>query len=122
MTLPRRIARWGRAAVAAVLIASPAVARAQDTPSADGRGPAADRAERLRARREQLERRQDTVRQRQDELRRARAAARQGPMVSEPFSRSVRIGREGSFNLVNASGNVTITAGAGDDVRIQAVK
>ena len=35
---------------------------------------------------------------------------------------SAKIGRQGTLNLVNASGSVTITSGGGDDVRIEATK
>jgi DUF4097 and DUF4098 domain-containing protein YvlB len=79
-------------------------------------------AARVRERREQVLRRQEALRQRQDEARRARLAARQGPPATEPFTRTARIGRDGAFSLVNGSGRVTITGGAGDDVRIQATK
>jgi DUF4097 and DUF4098 domain-containing protein YvlB len=48
--------------------------------------------------------------------------SRHGPEVTERFSRTIRIGRTGSFELANVSGNVTITGGNGDEVRIDAVK
>lgn len=48
--------------------------------------------------------------------------SRHGPEVTERFSKTVRIGRTGSFELSNVSGNVTVTGGSGDEVRIEAVK
>ena len=48
--------------------------------------------------------------------------SRHGPEVTERFSRTIRIGRTGSFELANVSGNVTVTGGSGDEVRIDAVK
>ena len=48
--------------------------------------------------------------------------SRHGPEITERFSKTVRIGRTGSFELSNVSGNVTITGGNGDEVRIDAVK
>ena len=81
-----------------------------------------DRAERGRGRSEEMLRRREALRERQEELRRARQAARRGPMASEPFTALVRLGRQGTFNLVNRAGGVTITASGGNDVRIDAVK
>jgi DUF4097 and DUF4098 domain-containing protein YvlB len=48
--------------------------------------------------------------------------SRQGPEVTDRFTRTVRIGRTGSFELSNVSGDVVVTGGAGEDVRIDAVK
>ena len=45
-----------------------------------------------------------------------------GPEFTDNFSRTVRLGRSGSFALSNVAGDITITGGGGDDVRIQAVK
>src|SRR3954471_20444662 len=45
-----------------------------------------------------------------------------GPEQSERFSRKVKIGRDGRFTLSNISGDITITAGSGDEVSIEAVK
>ena len=48
--------------------------------------------------------------------------SRHGPEATERFSRTIRIGRTGAFELGNVSGNVIVTGGNGDDVRIEAVK
>jgi DUF4097 and DUF4098 domain-containing protein YvlB len=72
--------------------------------------------------REDLLRRRERLRERQEELRRLRQQVRRGPMASEPFTALAKIGRQGTLNLVNAAGNVTITGGGGTDVRIEAVK
>jgi DUF4097 and DUF4098 domain-containing protein YvlB len=45
-----------------------------------------------------------------------------GPEFTDTFSRTVRLGRSGSFELSNIAGDISITGGGGDDVRIQAVK
>jgi hypothetical protein len=54
--------------------------------------------------------------------RQARRDARRGPEQTETFSRTVRIGRNGTFDLSNVSGDVIVTGGGGDDVRIDATK
>jgi len=95
----------------AVAAASPAQADAART-----------KAQAQAARRDEILRRRAALRQRQDELRRARQAARRGPMASEFFSWAGKIGRQGALNLVNVSGNVTVTSGGGEDVRIEATK
>ena len=54
--------------------------------------------------------------------RRRREEARRGPEVTEAFSRTVRLGRDGTFSLENVSGDVEVTGGSGNDVRIDATK
>jgi len=54
--------------------------------------------------------------------RQRREEARRGPEVTESFSRTVRLGRDGTFSLENLSGDVSITGRSGNDVRIDAVK
>ena len=76
----------------------------------------------IEKRREEIQRRREALRERQAELRRARQEARRGPMASQPFTAVAKIGRQGALTIVNAAGNVTITAGGGDDVRIDATK
>jgi hypothetical protein len=46
----------------------------------------------------------------------------QGPEVTENFSRTARLDRNGTFDLQNIAGNVVVTGGGGNDVRIDAVK
>lgn len=48
--------------------------------------------------------------------------ARRGPEVTDRFSRTVRIGRTGALELSNIAGDVTVTGGNGEEVRIEAVK
>ena len=48
--------------------------------------------------------------------------ARGGPEVTENFTRTIRLGRTGTFELTNVSGNVVVSGGSGDDVKIDAVK
>jgi hypothetical protein len=45
-----------------------------------------------------------------------------GPEQTERFSRKVKLGRDGRVSLSNISGDVTVTAGSGDEVSIDAVK
>ena len=45
-----------------------------------------------------------------------------GPEYTEAFSRTVRLGRTGTFDLQNVSGDITVTGAGGDDVRIEATK
>ena len=54
--------------------------------------------------------------------RRRRDEARRGPEVTENFSRTVRLGRDGTFSLDNVAGNIEVTGGGSNDVRIDAVK
>jgi Putative adhesin len=45
-----------------------------------------------------------------------------GPEFTEPFMRTVRLGRTGTFDLQNVSGDIVVTGAGGDDVRIEATK
>jgi len=45
-----------------------------------------------------------------------------GPEQTERFSRKVKIGRDGRFSLGNIAGEITVTAGSGDEVSIEAIK
>jgi DUF4097 and DUF4098 domain-containing protein YvlB len=121
------IAAMVRAATMTALafaVAWPHPIAAQDGPgrATQGGGPQGGEPQQRARVRGDLERRQQALRERQNQARRARVAARQGPMASEPFASVVRIGRDGAFSLVNTSGKVTITGGGGDDVRIDATK
>jgi hypothetical protein len=104
------------AVITAVLMAGVAPAHAGQ------RGPGDGIETRREQMREQALRRREQLRERQEELRRQREAARRGPMASEPFTAMAKIGREGTLNLVNAAGHVTITGSGGTDVRIEAIK
>jgi DUF4097 and DUF4098 domain-containing protein YvlB len=48
--------------------------------------------------------------------------SRHGPEVTERFSKSVRLGRTGALDLSNIAGDIVVTGGSGDEVRIEAVK
>jgi DUF4097 and DUF4098 domain-containing protein YvlB len=48
--------------------------------------------------------------------------SRRGPEVTEPFNRTVRLGRTGSFELSNVAGDVIVTGSSGEELRIEAVK
>jgi hypothetical protein len=45
-----------------------------------------------------------------------------GPEQTERFSRKIKIARDGRFTLSNISGDITVTAGSGDEVSIDAIK
>jgi DUF4097 and DUF4098 domain-containing protein YvlB len=45
-----------------------------------------------------------------------------GPEFTEPFSRTVRLGRNGTLDLQNVSGDIAVTGAGGDDVRLEATK
>jgi DUF4097 and DUF4098 domain-containing protein YvlB len=47
---------------------------------------------------------------------------RSGPEESEQWSRTFKVGPDGSIDLSNLSGNVTVTGGAGSEIRIEATK
>jgi len=55
-------------------------------------------------------------------LPRPRADQRRGPETTERFSKTVRLGRGGTFDLANVGGDVVITGGGANDLRIDAVK
>jgi hypothetical protein len=107
-----RTSAWAAAFMAAAIVAGA-------MPAESGQG---DRTERARQRTEEMQRRREALRARQDELRRARQDMRRGPMATEPFTAMARLGREGTLTIVNAAGNVTITGGGGNDVRVDAIK
>lgn len=52
---------------------------------------------------------------------RPRDDQRRGPETTQPFSKTVRLGRGGTFDLTNVAGDIVITGGGGNDVRIDAV-
>ena len=45
-----------------------------------------------------------------------------GPEQTERFSRKVKIGRDGRFSLGNVAGDISVSAGSGDEVSIEAIK
>jgi len=57
-----------------------------------------------------------------EQERRRRDEARRGPEVTEAFSKTVRLGRDGTLTLENVSGNIDVNGGSGSDVRIDAIK
>jgi DUF4097 and DUF4098 domain-containing protein YvlB len=48
--------------------------------------------------------------------------SRSGPESSERWSRTFKVGPTGSLDLSNISGDIVITGGAGDEIRVEAVK
>ena len=44
------------------------------------------------------------------------------PEFTERFSRTLRLSRNGSFELTNVAGDVVVTGGGGNDVRLDAIK
>ena len=92
-----------RIALAAVLLAVPALAPAQPAPAP----PAWRAAHPAPARAAWYERFQE---------------ARSGPVSSEEWTRTFKVGPNGSFDLNNVAGNVTVAGAAGDEIRVQATK
>jgi DUF4097 and DUF4098 domain-containing protein YvlB len=81
---------------------------------------ARERAERLReAQREREERQREAQRERAE---RQRENVRNWPEATERFSRTVRLGRSGVVDIENIAGDITITGGGGNDVRIEATR
>jgi DUF4097 and DUF4098 domain-containing protein YvlB len=68
------------------------------------------------------QRREEMQRRRQQLARERREAVRRGPGLTEQVTKTVRLGRQGAFELTSASGDIVITGGSGDDVRIDATK
>ncbi len=64
---------------------------------------------------------QERARRLQDRAR-ERQTARQGSNATAVVSRVVRLGRDGSLDLNNVAGRVTVNGVSGDDVRIEATK
>lgn len=54
--------------------------------------------------------------------RRKRDEARRGPEFTEQVSKTLRLSRNGTFDLQNISGQIVVTGGAGSDVRVDATK
>ena len=84
-----------------------------------------------RARALQLQREADRARRQAasaqtaaERSRRARREAeiRSWPLVTESFSQTVRLGRNGTLDLQNRAGDIVITGGRGDEARIEAIK
>jgi DUF4097 and DUF4098 domain-containing protein YvlB len=48
--------------------------------------------------------------------------SRHGPEVTERFSKAVKVGRTGTLDLSNVAGDITVTGGSGDEIRIEAIK
>lgn len=65
----------------------------------------------------------DRARAARDRARAARdRSADRGPEYTESFTRTVKLGQKGTVDLTTIAGDVTVTAGGGDDVKIDAVK
>jgi DUF4097 and DUF4098 domain-containing protein YvlB len=45
-----------------------------------------------------------------------------GPEQTDRFSRKIRLGRDGRVSVQNIAGDITVTAGSGDEMSIEAVK
>ena len=85
-------------------------------------------SERRQQRAEQQRRRVEQQRQRAEQQRRARQQRagrdniRNWPEVTEAFSRTIRLPRNGTLDIENVAGDIAITGGGGDDVRIDAIR
>jgi hypothetical protein len=72
-------------------------------------------AQRQAEARRAAQRAREAERQRRDE-------ARRGPEYTDKLSKTLRLGRNGTFDLQNVSGAVVVTGGGGNEVRIDAIK
>jgi DUF4097 and DUF4098 domain-containing protein YvlB len=54
--------------------------------------------------------------------RRRRDQARRGNEYTDKLSKTLRLGKNGTFDLQNVSGDVVVTGGGGNEVRIEAIK
>src|SRR5262245_32285411 len=54
--------------------------------------------------------------------RRQREESRRGPEFTEQVSKTLRLSRNGTLDLQNISGQIVVTGGAGNDVRVDATK
>jgi hypothetical protein len=112
----------GRAAIAAaVIVGAVQAAAAQDftpRPGAFGGPRAALLQQSAAARQAQSAREQAEARRAAQEQR----AIANWPEATENFSRTLRLGRNGTFDLQNVAGDIIVTGGGGDQVRIEALK
>jgi Putative adhesin len=77
--------------------------------------PVQAQAQRQAEARRAAQRAREAERQRRDE-------ARSGPEYTDKLSKTLRLGRNGTFDLQNVSGAVVVTGGGGNEVRIDAIK
>jgi len=81
-----------------------------------------ERARRLARQQAQREAAQRAAREQSERQQQQRNAMRTWPVVTEAFTQTIRLGRNGTFDLQNAAGNIIVNGGGGDEVRIDAVK
>jgi DUF4097 and DUF4098 domain-containing protein YvlB len=67
------------------------------------------------AARREAQRAREAERRRRDEVRR-------GTEYTDKLSKTLRLGKTGTFDLQNVSGDVVVTGGGGNEVRIEAIK
>lgn len=77
------------------------------------------RLAREQAQRQRQQQEREQQRQRQEQQ---RNLWRSWPEATETFSRTIRLGRGGTFDLQHVAGNIVLEGGGGDDVRIDAIK
>jgi len=65
--------------------------------------------------RREAQRAREAERRRRDEVRR-------GTEYTDKLSKTLRLGKNGTFDLQNVSGDVVVTGGGGNEVRIEAIK
>jgi DUF4097 and DUF4098 domain-containing protein YvlB len=78
-------------------------------------------AARRAAQRQAEEARRAAQRAREAERRR-REETRRGPEFTEQVSKTLRLNRNGTFDLQNIGGDIVVTGGTGNDVRVDATK
>jgi DUF4097 and DUF4098 domain-containing protein YvlB len=78
-------------------------------------------AQRQAAEAARREAQREAQRARQAERQR-REQARRGPEYTDKVSKTLRLVRNGTFDLQNVSGDIVVTGGGGNDVRVDAIK
>jgi len=76
----------------------------------------------LAAQRQGAEAARRAAQQAREAERRRREESRRGPELTEQVSKTLRLGRNGTLDLQNISGDIVVTGGAGNDVRVDATK
>ncbi len=94
----------------------------QNTDGERQRREAERQREAVEAQRREAERQRQAFEAQRRVFEQQRRGAFGGSEYTENFARTVRLGRTGMFELSNIAGDITITGGGGEDVRVQAVK
>jgi DUF4097 and DUF4098 domain-containing protein YvlB len=121
----------GAAMVAAIALATPAAAQDRESAVARAaRARAAQLAQSVRAQRDNADRQREQVQRQRERLRQQtlerqrqqREVTRNWREITEPFSRTIRLGRNGTFDLQNVAGNIVLKGDGGNEVKVEAIR